>query len=75
MSQYKRVCPFLKSACIECPVYRGRHTNLWAGHLTIGPSVDPFNGKGSDTIAALDAFYHEAVSPRITDEAQGNLRK
>jgi hypothetical protein len=28
MAKTVLVCPFSKSTCIECPIYRGRHTNV-----------------------------------------------
>lgn len=66
MSQHKGMCPFLKSPCIECPVYRGRHANLWAGDLSVNPSAH--NGDGSSPISAFDSFLQEVKSLTINDE-------
>lgn len=61
MSQHKRICPFLKSKCIECPVYRGRHAHLWAPDLSIRPRIDRLHNNGSDPINALHTFLDDVT--------------
>jgi hypothetical protein len=63
MPKQNHVCPFLKTTCIGCSIYRGRHMGHWSGKAQVDTPQDPSEGDGSDWIASLNAFFRN-VSDR-----------
>lgn len=63
MSNKKNVCPFLKTTCIGCSLYRGRHIGLWLGQTQVNKSEASSEVDDSDWIASLNSFF-ENVSDR-----------
>jgi len=54
---------WLKTTCIGCSLYRGRHRGFWLSQAQADTSQASSEGDGSDWIASLNAFFKK-VSDR-----------
>ncbi|OPY74761.1 MAG: hypothetical protein A4E65_03752 [Syntrophorhabdus sp. PtaU1.Bin153] len=57
MSKQNQVCPFLKTTCKGCSLYRGRHMGLWPSHVANQTPDVPFGGNGPEWVSALNTFF------------------
>lgn len=59
MSKQNHICPFLKTACIGCSLYRGRHKGFLLGQAQADSSHVSAEGDSLDWIASLNAFFEK----------------
>lgn len=58
MSNKNHVCPFSKTTCIGCSLYRGRHMSIWQSQTRVNKPELLSEGDKSDWIVSLTAFFN-----------------